>query len=332
MAALLKIGHGQRRRHQRDAVLGPGSGAQVSEPVRRTRLSVDSSGPWLDNFDVMRSSPSATCAPHGEDETDGAAHEREHPAPAEETGITGVSQRGHARRQLTVSTRRLSSGFAGQRLGRDRMAGDQGEVCGGGKEADDSGHQQRRCEGAARLHHKAGDRLCPNPERSPRSDHNRLRALPISLGRLEGLSDFLYLHDNELTQLPDSLSRLQRLRYLDISENAFEIFPEVVTTMRGLIELRVTDNHLTELPAPISRLTNLRELHLRNNQLATLSDTIRAMRELRQIDLRGNPVTNLSEGLITLRRLQKLDLRWVTTLEPPQWFSDLEAKGCIIYI
>jgi Leucine-rich repeat (LRR) protein len=162
--------------------------------------------------------------------------------------------------------------------------------------------------------------------------HNRLRELPISLGRLEGLSDFLYLHDNRLTHLPDSLSRLQHLRYLNISENAFEVFPEVVTTMRSLIELRVTDNRLTELPPSISRLTSLRELHLRNNQLATLPGSIRAMRELRQIDLRGNPVTSLPEGLITLPRLEKLDLRWVITLEPPQWFSDLEAKGCIIYL
>jgi len=56
------------------------------------------------------------------------------------------------------------------------------------------------------------------------------------------------------------------------------------------------------------------------------------MRELRQIDLRGNPVINLPAGLLTLPRLEKLDLRWVTTLEPPRWFSDLEAKGCIIYL
>jgi Leucine-rich repeat (LRR) protein len=33
---------------------------------------------------------------------------------------------------------------------------------------------------------------------------NRLRELPISLGRLEGLSDFLYLHDNRLTQPPNA--------------------------------------------------------------------------------------------------------------------------------
>lgn len=94
--------------------------------------------------------------------------------------------------------------------------------------------------------------------------HNRLRELPIGLGRLEALSDFLYLHDNRLTGLPASLGRLQRLRYLNISRNAFEVFPEVVATMRSLVELRVADNRLTELPPSISRLTNLRELHLRN--------------------------------------------------------------------
>jgi hypothetical protein len=71
---------------------------------------------------------------------------------------------------------------------------------------------------------------------------------------------------------------------------------------------------------------------LRNNRLATLPDSIRLMRELRQIDLRGNPVTTLPESLITLPRLEKLDLRWISTLDPPRWFSELEATGCVIYL
>src|SRR5262245_31060515 len=41
--------------------------------------------------------------------------------------------------------------------------------------------------------------------------HNRLRCLPDSIGDIEGLSDFLYLHDNQLTELPASLMRLNRL-------------------------------------------------------------------------------------------------------------------------
>src|SRR4051812_43430778 len=46
--------------------------------------------------------------------------------------------------------------------------------------------------------------------------HNSLSSVPESLGDLENLSAFLYLHDNRLTSLPASLARLKRLRYLNI--------------------------------------------------------------------------------------------------------------------
>ncbi|WP_197427296.1 leucine-rich repeat domain-containing protein [Bradyrhizobium retamae] len=81
--------------------------------------------------------------------------------------------------------------------------------------------------------------------------HNQLRRIPAALGELVDLSDFLYLHDNALKELPPSLGRLTRLRYLNISENEFESLPDAVTEMSGLLELRVTDNRLTTLPATI---------------------------------------------------------------------------------
>jgi hypothetical protein len=54
--------------------------------------------------------------------------------------------------------------------------------------------------------------------------HNELTLLPESLGDLTGLSDFLYLHDNRLLSLPHSMERMKKLRYLNISENAFSTF------------------------------------------------------------------------------------------------------------
>src|SRR5208282_5344010 len=102
--------------------------------------------------------------------------------------------------------------------------------------------------------------------------HNRLARVPESLGEIEGLADFLYLHDNRLSSLPASLERLTKLRYLNISGNAFEVFPECVSRMASLIELRASDNPMTALPDLVGQLSALRELHLRNNKLTSLPE------------------------------------------------------------
>lgn len=161
--------------------------------------------------------------------------------------------------------------------------------------------------------------------------HNLLSAVPDALGDLDQLSAFLYLHDNQLEMLPASLSRLLRLRYLNISENRFATLPECVCGMRGLVELRASDNPLRELPDAIGQLTLLRELHLRNTKLTRLPDAIAGLVELRQIDLRGTPLTYLPPALAELSKLEKIDLRWVNTFEPPAWLTGLEARGCLVY-
>jgi Leucine-rich repeat (LRR) protein len=161
--------------------------------------------------------------------------------------------------------------------------------------------------------------------------HNQLTRVPVALGDLDALTDFLYLHDNRLSSLPPCLGRLTTLRYLNISENAFEALPEAVCGMSSLIELRASDNRLASLPDSIGRLSHLRELHLRNNQLTSLPEPTGGLRELRQIDLRGNPLTHLPAAIAALPRLEKLDLRWVSTLAMPAWAASLEARGCVVY-
>jgi Leucine-rich repeat (LRR) protein len=161
--------------------------------------------------------------------------------------------------------------------------------------------------------------------------HNALTWVPDSLGDLSALSDFLYLHDNRLDTLPPSLGRLKRLRYLNIGENRFETLPECICAMQSLVELRASDNPLQTLPNSIRQLTSLRELHLRNTKLKSLPDAIGGLIELRQIDLRGTPLEYLPPAIAVLPRLEKIDLRWVTNFESPAWFSELEARGCLVY-
>ena len=90
--------------------------------------------------------------------------------------------------------------------------------------------------------------------------HNELTGVPDALGDLDGLTDFLYLHDNRLTSLPPSISRLTRLRYLNISENAFAALPESVGAMRELRQIDLRGNPLIGLPAGISTLPRLEKL------------------------------------------------------------------------
>ena len=96
--------------------------------------------------------------------------------------------------------------------------------------------------------------------------HNQLTSVPDALGDLDGLTDFLYLHDNRLTSLPQSLESLTKLRYLNIGDNAFDVLPESICAMANLMDLRASGNRLSALPDSIGLLSRLRELHLRDNQ------------------------------------------------------------------
>jgi Leucine-rich repeat (LRR) protein len=69
--------------------------------------------------------------------------------------------------------------------------------------------------------------------------HNKLAHLPDALGDLGGLTDFLYLHDNELTTLPEP----QRERVRDN--------PEVVTHMPVLCDHAFTDSPVLVKVAPL---------------------------------------------------------------------------------
>ena len=78
----------------------------------------------------------------------------------------------------------------------------------------------------------------------------------------------LNLSYNQLTSLPDSISRLTNLRWLYLSYNQLTSLPESIGRLTNLRWLHLSDNQLTSLPDWIGRLTNLEDLDLSNNQLS----------------------------------------------------------------
>src|SRR5260370_16682299 len=59
--------------------------------------------------------------------------------------------------------------------------------------------------------------------------HNQLSSLPESLGQLVNLSDYLYLHDNRLTWLRESLfAAMTRLASFNFSNNRLPQLPHPI--------------------------------------------------------------------------------------------------------
>ena len=98
--------------------------------------------------------------------------------------------------------------------------------------------------------------LLPNLQELTLS-HNKLTALPESLGGLQNLGH-LNLSDNQLTTLPESLGNLQNLRTLNLYNNKLTALPESLGNLQGLQYLYLSKNRLKE-PAQDSVVQRLRE-------------------------------------------------------------------------
>ncbi|MFC7644085.1 leucine-rich repeat domain-containing protein [Streptosporangium lutulentum] len=82
---------------------------------------------------------------------------------------------------------------------------------------------------------------------------------------------------------------MNRLDYLNLTDNRLTTLPQAIGEMTALRELRLYNNRLATLPDTIGRLSRLRELHLMNNQLTALPGAIGELNQLRHLDLRNNP-------------------------------------------
>ena len=75
----------------------------------------------------------------------------------------------------------------------------------------------------------------------------------------------LYLYENQLTELPQSIGNLTNLKYLYLYENQLTELPESIGNLTNLEDLVLYFNQLTELPESIGNLTKLEYLGLERN-------------------------------------------------------------------
>ncbi|PAV13150.1 hypothetical protein ASJ81_18615, partial [Methanosarcina spelaei] len=118
----------------------------------------------------------------------------------------------------------------------------------------------------------------------------------------------LYIHDNQLKEIPPELSELKNLAKLNISDNQLTSLPPELSKLENLTELKISDNQLTSLPSEIAELKNLTELDISYNQLTSLPSEIAELKNLTELDISRNQLTSLPPELSKLENLTKLDI------------------------
>ena len=98
----------------------------------------------------------------------------------------------------------------------------------------------------------------------------------------------LYLPDNQLTSIPESIGNLSSLEKLSLYSNQLTTLPESIGNLSSLIWLGFFDNQLTTLPESIGNLSSLENLYLDSNQLTTLPESICNLPETCNIDFSYN--------------------------------------------
>ena len=151
---------------------------------------------------------------------------------------------------------------------------------------------------------------------------NQLTNLPESISKLSNLKH-LYLSENQLTNLPESISKLSNLSSLELNENQLMNLPESISKLSNLDYLNLSENQLNNLPESISKLSNLTCLFLNENQLTNLPESISKLSNLDYLNLSFNQLTNLPESISKLSKLTELYLSFNQLTNLPESISKL---------
>lgn len=155
-----------------------------------------------------------------------------------------------------------------------------------------------------------------------------LTEFPEEIFDLADSLEILNLTGNRISDLPDELPRLGKLRVIFCSDNEFRHLPPVLAECPGLsmigfksnrIEevgalppslrwLILTDNRVASLPASIGDCAPLQKLMLSGNRLAALPDEMAACANLELVRLAANRFESLPDWLLELPKLAWLAL------------------------
>jgi len=149
----------------------------------------------------------------------------------------------------------------------------------------------------------------------------RLESLPSSLGDYAINVTSLILEHNMLSELPDSVAKMTKLKFLGLTANQFSNFPEVIGSCTALqVRSKCQKRFRKLICGCLSALTTglyWQVLSMQCNKLEAVKPCIGYCRQLRALYLKGNPLKKLALSIGALKELSILSYNNTETMAIP---------------
>ena len=157
-----------------------------------------------------------------------------------------------------------------------------------------------------------------------------LTHFPREIFELADSLEVLDLTGNALTDLPEDLQRLHRLKVLFCSENAFTHLPLSIGRCPVLETVGFKSNRITQVDGQ-ALPASLRSLVLTDNALEQLPDALGDCAQLQKLMLAGNRLTALPSSLARCERLELLRIASNRLTALPDWLLHLPRLAWLAY-
>lgn len=142
--------------------------------------------------------------------------------------------------------------------------------------------------------------------------------------------EILDLGNNQLSELPDDLPRLKKLKILFLTNNRFTHIPPILAQCPALEMIAFKENQLTEF-AEDSIPEHTRWLILTGNQLTRLPESMGKLHRLQKLALAGNQLTKLPESMANCRNLELVRLSANRFEALPCWLFKLPRLSWLAF-
>ena len=135
----------------------------------------------------------------------------------------------------------------------------------------------------------------------------KLKSLSPAIKTFTNLG-ILKLQNNNLTDLPQEIWTLTKLKIVDLSDCKLGQISWEIKNFRELRIIDLRNNKLSSIPQEIWSLAKLEIISLSDNNLSRISSEIKNLPELHTLELWGNELADLPQEIGSLNKLQNLDV------------------------